>query len=47
MSIEAHQCPRCELRFATQWELEAHLAEAHPDFQAKRPSGAEVDRPYD
>jgi uncharacterized C2H2 Zn-finger protein len=39
MSIEAHQCPRCELRFATQWELEAHLAEAHPDF--------EVEKPYD
>jgi hypothetical protein len=25
MSIEAHQCPYCELRFAADWEL------AHPD----------------
>jgi hypothetical protein len=31
MSIEAHQCPYCELRFATDWELRLHLDEAHPD----------------
>ncbi|MGH8983069.1 MAG: C2H2-type zinc finger protein [Acidimicrobiia bacterium] len=31
MSIEAHQCPYCELRFATQWELKLHIASDHPD----------------
>ena len=34
MSIEAHQCPYCELRFAAQWELKLHLDEAHPDRDA-------------
>ena len=24
------QCPECELRFAAEWELSDHLAQAHP-----------------
>jgi hypothetical protein len=31
MSIETHQCPYCELRFASKWELEAHVADSHSD----------------
>ena len=31
MSIAAHQCPYCELRFATLWELKLHIANDHPD----------------
>ena len=27
---EVHQCPESELRFATKWELEDHLAGDHP-----------------
>jgi hypothetical protein len=34
MSIESHQCPYCELRFAARWELKIHLDEAHPDRDA-------------
>jgi hypothetical protein len=41
MSIEAHQCPYCELRFATQWELKLHIQNDHPDRDD--PSGQ--DRP--
>jgi len=28
--VDAHQCPRCELKFATRVELEAHLRDDHP-----------------
>ena len=28
---EVHQCPECELRFATKWELDDHRATDHPD----------------
>jgi hypothetical protein len=31
VSIEAHQCPYCELRFAAKWELELHIADSHPE----------------
>jgi hypothetical protein len=34
VSIESHQCPFCELRFAAKWELEAHLADSHPEREA-------------
>lgn len=27
--MDAHQCPRCELRFVTRPELEEHLHEEH------------------
>ena len=27
---EVHQCPECELRFASKWELEDHKASDHP-----------------
>jgi hypothetical protein len=29
------QCPVCELRFSFNNELEEHLAEAHPEFEAE------------
>jgi hypothetical protein len=41
MSIEAHQCPYCELRFAAQWELKLHIQSDHPD----RDEPADQDRP--
>lgn len=28
--MSVHQCPRCELRFAAKWELQAHLDADHP-----------------
>jgi hypothetical protein len=31
VTIEVHQCPYCELRFAAKWELDAHIAADHPD----------------
>jgi C2H2 type zinc finger protein len=31
MSIETHQCPYCELRFATVSELKLHIQTDHPD----------------
>ena len=27
---EVHQCPECELRFASDWELADHMARDHP-----------------
>ena len=29
------QCPVCELRFSLNNELEDHLEQAHPDFEAE------------
>ena len=29
------QCPVCELRYGLNTELEEHLAEAHPEFEAE------------
>ncbi|MCW2526024.1 MAG: hypothetical protein JWM76_884 [Pseudonocardiales bacterium] len=30
--MSVHQCPKCELRFTWQTELDAHCNEDHPDF---------------
>ncbi|MGH9015766.1 MAG: hypothetical protein ACRDZ1_17765 [Acidimicrobiia bacterium] len=47
MSIESHQCPYCELRFAAKWELEAHLADSHPERAAEREDEREEEREDD
>ena len=28
---DVRQCPECELRFGSDWELKEHLAVEHPD----------------
>ena len=28
---DVRQCPECELRFGSEWELREHLAVEHPD----------------
>jgi hypothetical protein len=43
VSIESHQCPFCELRFAAKWELEAHLADSHPERMAEREAEREAE----
>jgi hypothetical protein len=35
--MDVHQCPRCELRFASRPELEDHLREEHPPLDADEP----------
>ncbi|MGH9022458.1 MAG: hypothetical protein ACRDV9_05050 [Acidimicrobiia bacterium] len=30
MVASVHQCPECELRFLSDWELSDHLAREHP-----------------
>lgn len=30
--MSVHQCPRCELRYSWQTELEYHCREEHPEF---------------
>jgi hypothetical protein len=47
VSIESHQCPFCELRFAAKWELEAHLADSHPERVAERVAEREAERDDD
>ncbi len=42
MSIESHQCPYCELRFAAKWELDLHITESHPG-RAESEDAAEDD----
>ena len=32
-----HQCPKCELRFAWQTELEDHCSKDHPTFHHEYP----------
>lgn len=30
--MSVHQCPRCDLRFSWQTELDYHCREEHPEF---------------
>lgn len=30
--MSVHQCPRCELRYSWQTELDYHCREEHPEF---------------
>ena len=32
-----HQCPKCELRFTWQTELDYHIRNEHPDFHHDYP----------
>ncbi len=34
-----HQCPKCELRFSWNTELDNHLREDHPQFRHDYPVG--------
>ena len=38
-----HQCPKCELRFTWQTELEDHCRTEHPQFQHDYPSSVHHD----
>lgn len=38
-----HQCPKCELRFTWQTELEDHCRIDHPEFQHDYPSSVHHD----
>ena len=31
--MSVHQCPRCDLRFSWQTELDYHCREEHPEFR--------------
>lgn len=42
--VDVHQCPKCELRFATKWELQDHLDEAHPGAIQEGKPPAEPER---
>ena len=44
MAIEVHQCPYCELRFATKWELESHIDETHPERERENERENDDDR---
>ena len=35
--MSVHQCPKCELRFTYQTELDYHCREEHPDFKHDYP----------
>lgn len=39
--MAVYSCPRCELRFATEADLDDHLKLDHPDFSAEPSSEAD------
>jgi hypothetical protein len=43
-TVSVHQCPKCELRFTWQTELDAHCRDEHPDFHHDYPTPAHMAR---
>ena len=41
-AMTVHQCPKCELRFSWQTELDQHCRDEHPDFHHDYPVGHAV-----
>jgi hypothetical protein len=39
MHVEIHQCPKCDLRFTWQTELDDHCRTDHPEFHHDYPVG--------
>jgi hypothetical protein len=40
--VTVHQCPKCELRFTWQTELDVHCRDEHPDFHHDYPTRAHL-----
>jgi hypothetical protein len=45
MTIDARQCPFCELKFAALWEVKAHLDSDHPGRITDKDSHVTVEEP--